>query len=125
MGFLERLMCKHDYICVCNFVADDGYLSSIWRCKHCSKETNKRGHHQLHDSVKQRSEKSFINTPMPTSTRNVRSTDNFMNPLNSISPNYIGNYSNPINEHKAHDCKPSHDSHSHDYGSSSSSSSFD
>lgn len=112
MGFFERLFCSHDYICIRNFVAGDGYLSSAWRCKHCSKEISKRGQHELHDSV-----------------RNIRysdsrSTDDFMNPLNPISPNYIGNYSIPSSsEHKAKDCEPSHSSHNPDYGSSSYSSS--
>ena len=114
MGFLERLMCKHDYICVRNFVADDGYLSSAWRCKHCSKEMSKRGQHELHASVR---------TAQKSSSSSHCSNNDFMNPLNPISPNYIGNYSTQSSEHRANDCQPSRSGHSHDYGGSSYSSS--
>ena len=111
MGFFERLFCSHNYICVRNFVADDGYLSSAWRCKHCGKEISKRGQHDIYASVQTTGNNS-------RSSVLTRSNDDFMNPLNPISPNYIGNYSTPSSGHR-HDCQPSHSGHSHDYGSSS------
>jgi hypothetical protein len=121
MGFLERLFCSHNYICVRNFTAEDGYLSSAWRCEYCGKETTKRGQHKVYVSTQVATpRKSHYSSKHNSdiSDNNSRNND-FINPLNPISPNYIGNHSILSSKH-TDDCQPSH---SHDYGSSSHSSS--
>jgi hypothetical protein len=119
MGFFKRLFCSHDYICVRNFIAEDGYLSSAWRCKHCEKETIKRGQHQVHASAQVSTHKPRSSTHNFSKSDDSRHNDDFKSPLNPLSPNYIGNHSMASSEH-THDCQPSH---SHDYGDSSYSSS--
>lgn len=96
--------------------------------KQFSKETDKHGQHEIGASVKPNQKSQHNHVPMPKGTRNVRRSDDtrsddFMNPLNPISPNYIGNYATSNSEHKAHDCQPSHDYGSSSYSSSDSCSS--
>lgn len=114
MGFFERLFCSHNYICVRNFTADDGYLISAWRCEYCGKEITKRGQRKVYVSTQNATPRKSHYSSTDTSNRN----DDFMNPLNPLSPNYIGNHSISSSKH-THDCQPSH---SHDYGGSHSSS---